>query len=274
MTSNDWSTTMANLAVVGCSFSDRTKVEKSYGDYLSEMVDYNYIHLARGAGSNIRSVYKAATSILEGTLGSGDVLLFQFTDPHRKIISSHKPMSEQNRINGRIEEHDTPYGKGYTSDYKAESWTWQGDKELVLAGNKSLHKLMEQVAVNNEFETDYTLIQFKLLEALCMQHNVNIVPVMTRYIGYHEYNEDHTFTPSDIVADISQRFHPDVKNKTFYEWDFIRVGGIDNPCVLDYGFSPEEKNEYDNSHLSKEGHIYLAQCLKKHLLGHKLLDTQ
>jgi hypothetical protein len=267
---NVWNTTMANLAVVGCSFSDRTKVELAYGDYLSEIINYNYIHLARGAGSNIRSVYKCATSIIEGTLGPGDVLLFQFTDPHRKMISSHKPFSTTSEA-GQIEEHVTPYGRAYTSDYKTHSWTWQGDTDLVHAGNKKLHKLMETVAVNNEFETDYTLIQFKLLEALCIQHNVNIVPVMTRYVGYHYYKEDHDFTADDIVADITQRFHPDVKNKTFYEWDFIRVGNIEDPCVLDYGVS-EGEEDYDNSHLSKEGHIYLAQCLKKHLLGHKIIS--
>ena len=42
------------LCVAGCSFSDYTKVDKVWGEYLAEKLDVDYLHEGAGCGSNWR----------------------------------------------------------------------------------------------------------------------------------------------------------------------------------------------------------------------------
>ena len=45
---------MTRLVVAGCSVSDYTEVDKPWGEYLSEQLSCEYLHLAAGSGSNYR----------------------------------------------------------------------------------------------------------------------------------------------------------------------------------------------------------------------------
>ena len=76
---------MSTLCVAGCSFSDRTQVSHNYGDFLSDMLNMDYLHLAGGGGSNSRSIRLITESILSGELTPGSTVIWQPTEVTRRL---------------------------------------------------------------------------------------------------------------------------------------------------------------------------------------------
>ena len=259
---------MRTLAVAGCSYSDYTMVEKTYGDYLAEELGYKYLHCARGGGSNHRSIFVLSRAILAGDIKENDIIIFQFTDPHRKLLPSIEPYVEvfdaEPGTPGRVEQHDTEYGPAYTSDYKMGSWVWQAEPE-----NKKLHQALEQWAHCVEYEMELLAVQFRLFEMLCKEHKILLVPLINRYVTNIPLNRRGS---GDVLADIRQTFTPISHNRTFNERDFIRFGSPENPCKYDIGwYDLDGEQSYDSSHLSDLGHQKIAEKLGGHMIRHKLI---
>ena len=144
---------MTKLAVGGCSYSDYTGVDNVYGEYCAERLGLEYKHYARGGSGSQRMYYALTKAIENKELGPGDVIVLQYTDPHRKLLPEPLPPvilpGSTDGQPGQIETWETPYGKAYTSDYKSHSWQWQPNETT-----KSVHRALEN-CFNNEFETDY-----------------------------------------------------------------------------------------------------------------------
>lgn len=273
---------MKNLAVCGCSFSDYTSVHKVYGEWIAEGLGLNYIHYAKGGGSNHRSIYASARGIISGELGPQDILVFQITDPHRKILPSFEPdfldiYGKGNEVGlpGKPDRWSTPYGDAWTTDYKTSSHSWQGPYTpgSVSYLNARLHKALEVGGVNNEYETDLLRVQLHMLEALCKQHGVDIIFVETRYIAFINFKDpSQNFrkqSQNDIAGDVSTLMTKESAQKKFIETDFIKVGSASEPCEYDLGFGDWHGNtEYDHSHLSEKGHQYLGELLTTHIRRH------
>ena len=257
---------MRTLAVAGCSYSDHTEVDKTYGEYLAERIKYNYLHCARGGSSNTRSLFKLSKAILTGELRENDIIILQYTDPHRKLLPSIAPYEPIVDVPadepGRIEEHETEYGIAYTSDYKIGSYQWQAEKE-----NRELHLALENYAHNAVFEMEYMSIQHRMFEALCNENRILLVPLLNRYVTYIPLNRRGS---GDVLADITNSFGPKVRNRVFNERDFIRPGNAENPSEFDLGWD-NAHSYYDGSHLSCTGHQTIAEHLSIHLKQHKLL---
>lgn len=257
---------MRTLAVAGCSYSDHTEVDRTYGEYLAEAIDYNYLHCARGGGSNPRSLFKLSQAIISGKLKENDIIILQYTDPHRKLLPSIAPYEPIIDVPpdepGRIEEHETLYGIAHTSDYKMGSYQWQAEKE-----NRELHLALEKYAHNAVFEMEHMVVQHRMFESLCNENRIFLVPLLNRYVTYIPLNRRGS---GDVLADIRNSFSPKAQNRTFYERDFIRIGSAENPSEFDLGWG-ETSDYYDSSHLSDLGHQTIAQNLNGHLKRHKLL---
>ena len=260
---------MPTLAVAGCSFSDYTRVKKVYGLYLSKIINYDYLHLARGGSSNDRSWFVSARAILNGQLKKDDILIVQYTDPFRKLLASQPPYAPVHGCDpgdpGRIETHSTPYGDAYTTDFKMHSHQWQPEKE-----NKALHQAIEQAQICNEFDMENFAINHRLFESFCREHQVHFVPMITRY--HKRPPPGNIVPPGECLDDISKRFSDKTRNLAFDETNFMRRGNAENPNPNDLGWNGSDEGKlYDSSHLSNHGHAVLADCLAKHLKGHKLL---
>lgn len=76
------------LFSAGCSLADRTQTTHSYGDYLAQHMDYDYVHLAGGGGSNYRSIRQIVQAVSSGEATPEDMIVLQFTDPTRKELNS------------------------------------------------------------------------------------------------------------------------------------------------------------------------------------------
>lgn len=255
---------MAKLVVAGCSYSDRTKVALCYGEYLSKMIGYKYIHLARGCGSNDRSWFKLSTQIINGDVTSADIVILQYTDVFRKLLPSTPPYIKPivSIAPGQIENHDTPYGRMYTSDFKMHSSQWQQEEE-----NKILHKAFEDFGICIEYDYAMFVSKHTQFEALCKVNNIKLVVLLNRYTDVRPGDYDIAGEPLIIPSVFSNQ----VRNRSFAEHTVIQQGQSDNPSPHDLGWID---NAYDSAHLSKAGHKALADGLHKHLIGHKLLDTQ
>jgi hypothetical protein len=268
---------MPVLAVGGCSYSDYTNVDKVYGEFCAEQLGFEYKHYARGGSGNQRMFYILTRAIQSGEIGKGDIVVLQYTDPHRKLLPEPFKRSAENGP-GQTEVWDTPYGEGYTTDYKEGSWQYQNEPQTVAA-----HKALNEFCINNEFETDYVMVLNSMFEAFAKQHGVEIVPFYCRFVEYIEYKSiAGQLSPSDMAGPIRSRLAPYLQNRMFCELDFVRVGNIDEQQDTDLGMHTEhdvvdgervEREAYDGSHLSVKGHQLIGTELAAHIKRHKVLDS-
>ncbi len=250
---------MKKVAVTGCSFSDYTSVDKVYGEWIAERLNIEYLHLARGTGSNHRSIYASTKAITSDRLTKGDVLVFQITDPHRKILSSFEPNTYIDKP-GQPEKWPTPFGDAWTTNYKAGSYQWQGQCP-VGKRNHQLHSIMQESCVNNAFETDQLVMQLILLDALCKTRGITLIPVATRYVNYIDWRPH---DQNDIAGPLNDILPSDLVERLFNETDYIMRGDPQEPSPHDLGFANNAET-YDFSHLSAEGHKVIGISLASHI---------
>jgi len=266
---------MPKLIVAGCSFSDRTKVKRCYGDYLADELEYNYMHLARGASSNERSWLKLSRAIIDGDITTGDIVILQYTDMFRRLLPSIPPyreyeldpsklISSHGTKPGGIELHITKFGKAYTTDFKSSSYEWQNEEE-----NKTLHKNIESYAINIPYDIENFALRHRMFESLCIEFNIKLVVLVNRYVVA---SNEGSASQNSAAVDITTFFTDKVRNRAFHERDVMKQGTSARPHPHDLGFDADDPSIYDNSHLSILGHRFLADCLKQHVIGHKLVD--
>ena len=262
---------MKTLAVAGCSISDRTKTTHCYGDFLSEQLGVNYLHLAGGGGSNHRSIRLIQENILNGNLVSGDTVILQVTDVTRREIPSARLSTTPGRsiasaieMEVRIRREDaavsvgnfgyhddlevcnldiTPYG--VYSRFKVGSSSWQPRDE-----DAELHALYEKEAVVTDIGLHEFRLQLAMLRTFVHSYGITFVVFwdqLGRFV-YREikekYNIDDIVCETDILLD---DVWPDMLEKTW----------ITDDKYQQYHLIPGE----DWIHFSVAGHKKLADLL-------------
>jgi hypothetical protein len=232
-----------NLCVAGCSFSDRTWVDKCYGDFLSDYTRLKYLHFARGCGSNQRSLRLLTRAILEKKITPGDVVILQYTNEHRREFASHNLAKIVPSKDTFISLNRSPWGEYFTSDYKYDSKLWQHHKL-----DQDLHRYYEQACSDTIADLEHFCTQHAMFEAFCKVHNINVTLLLTNYLEWttSEWLRQHVYHFSYI-----------------HDTEFL-------------GVTPEERKSYDlgiyggntewdSAHLNEVGHQKLAQGLFDHL---------
>ncbi len=239
---------MTTLAVGGCSYSDRLETDKVYGDFICEQLGYNYLHLAKSSGSNYRTWYKLTRAILDKKIVEKDIIILQYTEPHRKILPSVEPL-DYYRANepGRIEIHNllSTNNKGFSTDYKINSHLWQAESQ-----NKKLHQTMDECSNNYDFDYDMMIAYHKMFEALCESKKIYLIILITRYL------------------DSSRLLRHSNKNTvklSFNETMVLNRGSASDPHIHDMGWHSNLQMEYDSTHLSLIGQEKLAWGLINHI---------
>jgi hypothetical protein len=156
---------MAKLMVVGCSFSDRTWVTKSYGDHLAEELGREYIHNAAGCGSNNRMWRTATNAIMNNELTSDDLLIVQYTELARSEIWT---ALEQDGLANRIEnERVAPTGKVVVRD----KFHHGGDIIRFKPGCNVWQPFDHEMQFTQQFEEYHVSPEFCVEQALINNYN-------------------------------------------------------------------------------------------------------
>lgn len=149
---------MTKLLVAGCSFSDYTKISKVYGEFLSEAMGISeYIHEARGCGSNHRIWREIVNHVLSKNITSEDFVIVQYTQvlrleywtPHRKEII---PITNDRNISD-------PYkDDGTILRFKIDSHTWQDHRDEI-----NFFKIHEKF-INYDFEYEKFIVHHNMFQ--------------------------------------------------------------------------------------------------------------
>lgn len=221
---------MKKLCVAGCSFSDYTKVEETYGEILSNKLGYKYIHEGAGCGSNWRMWRTITNHILDGKLTSDDLVIVQYTEVIRCEFWSSFPNYYFKSSAIDIPIADKSYDGGGVLRYKVAAGTWQHNPE-----ENEFFTKYEENFVNLNFEEERFRVHNYNFQQMLKNHNIKAVFLTTgRLPPKSEYVIDH-----------------------FKKYEFV------DPLTPDrykYNLSPE-----DSTHMSQEGHKELAERLYKHV---------
>jgi hypothetical protein len=266
---------MQTLASCGCSFSDYTgdSIQNTYGEVAAKSLNLNYLHLAQGCSSKDRVYKSIVSSVIDGKLKSGDMVIVQFPDPFRHELMS--PMNHYIDDNDQWPEYifssiegmvrDSSFGrysyynfKPLLNDYTENSLGIESD---LYTSAKNLSDATEVLnAVNERFVMHNWQTNNYMLEAFLEKHNIELMYFMHRTTGlWHHLFEDLTLTSDSKYW--NDRFDESViwgdfglgDNEDFLlGWDTVK------------GIKPIEA---DTSHYSQIGHTFIGEKLAQHILN-------
>jgi hypothetical protein len=255
---------MPKLFVSGCSYSDCTGINYPWGDCLASMLGYEYNHVAMGAGNNDRTWRILTRKIVSGEITPEDLIIIQYTDLFRRELPASAETFEPLVIPPHddrpgkpvpwIIESDTPYGKMYTTNLKMGSHTW------VKEPHRTLHKMYEETAVDDNWTKEHFFTQHAMFKALCDKYNIRLIILRTQYDAhlapaqdyYADYENTHFVYSFDILF-------PDYAADRRPERSEYDLGHVSNSGVI-----------WDTSHLSQVGHITLAEGIKEFIVKNNI----
>jgi len=223
---------MRKLFVGGCSFSDYTKVERVYGEILAELLGYEYIHVAKGCGSNYKMWRKLTKYLMDGILTSNDLLIVQYTEVTRDEIWC--PNILPDRLIGLVDEVDG----GYITDWKLGSYKWQEYPEV-----SEFHQTKENFYTSEVFDVEKFYYHHFMFQSMLAYYKIPTIFVEGIRIG----------SWGDKVKPI---LLPEFEKMFFPDAHFIRPGKFS-----EYDLEPG----IDVTHLNQQGHYVYADKLVEHI---------
>ena len=113
---------MQNLLVLGCSVSDYTHVDRTWGEILAEHSNLNYIHEAAGCGSNWRMWRKAFDLVDNNIVTNKDIVIVQYTELIRREFWSPYQNESRPLYGSNGKSHITEvYDDGHIVRYKLDA---------------------------------------------------------------------------------------------------------------------------------------------------------
>ena len=159
---------MTRLVVAGCSVSDYTEVDKPWGEYLSEQLSCEYLHLAAGSGSNYRMWRLLVSHIVDNKITADDTVIVQYTTPERNEFWSPRP---------RLGDDHIPSG-GSIVRIKTNTFLENDGPEHKFA------KLWKNF-INVEFELEKFKVNHIMFQCLMKEYGIkNLYFVQAGYYGY------------------------------------------------------------------------------------------
>jgi|TARA_B100001094_G_scaffold25863_1_gene21651 hypothetical protein len=214
---------MQNLLVLGCSVSDYTHVDRSWGEILAKKLGINYVHQAAGCGSNWRMWRKAFDLVDNNIVTNKDIVIVQYTELIRREFWS--PYQKESRplhgSNGKSNMTEA-YDDGHIIRYKIDAHEFEDYHRT----EKQLFKVYTRF-LNEEFE----------LEQFRMMHNM-----FQSYMADRQFKNVYFVRPSDFGALYHySKLHKMYKNNL-----------IHSPNAF------ENHLPNDQGHMDQQGHQLLA----------------
>jgi hypothetical protein len=225
------------LFVGGCSFSATCDGHDGrgdlYGDYLSKSIGATFVNVSAPCGSNKRIWRNITNYIMNGELTSDDILIIQYTDKARtEFFSNYKLQSVQSNMINKSVSNSEDYYDGRILKFKfnipKESHDWTKEEN-------NFTQLYEDYFIGNEYmDEDFKFTNY-MFQTMLKKHNIKIVFLKSLY-----FQETEKIIPE---------FQPNILDI----------------CDITDSYPKHRSNGNDRTHLSKEGHRYLANLLEEHI---------
>lgn len=215
------------LYVAGCSFSDNLPSPRNYGSKLANLLGYEYVHKAKGIGSNHRMWRHITNAVMNGELTSNDLLVMQYSGPERREFWSAIPRDRSEEHADISEYYDD---NGTILKFKMDSYSWQNNQI-----EKDFMKLYQDNFLSVKFEREVFDYNNFMFQSMLAYYKIPTVFYASRYLNdYAVINE--------------------FKDTVYYEpQEFINNESTYVNIVT------------DRYHLNDEGHTKLAEMLFDHI---------
>lgn len=229
---------MRKLLVAGCSWSDRTQVNKCYGEWLGEEFNAEYHHHGSGIGSNWRIWRTVSDKIINQTFNRDDILIIQYTEPTRQEFWSSCTETDETKLTDKYgnvilrEEFDD----GQIIKFKVNMSKNQISKEEV-----ELYKLYESYFLNWKFEMQKQKQYHMMFQCMCKEYDLPNV-FFVRALGYGVL--------------LSYPMLP------YYDNNTITLYSDDTEYKEEYWLAPNDPN-----HLNASGHKWFSKWLTLQIIG-------
>lgn len=219
---------MPKLFVAGCSFSDNLPSPRNYGSKLAEKLGYEYVHKAKGIGSNHRMWRHLTNAIQNGELTSNDMLVVQYTNPERREFWSAVPRSKQELHADISEYYDA---RGTILKFKMDSHQWQSNQI-----EKDFMKMYQENFLSEKFEWEVFNHHNFMFQSMLAYHKIPTVFYYSRYLNNYnvinEYKDQVFCEPESFINDestfmdvVNDRFHLNDKGHSMLAdmlYDFLK----------------------------------------------------
>jgi hypothetical protein len=212
------------IHIFGCSASQRVKVNKCYGDFLSDKLSQPLNLQAAGCGSNYRIARVLSNQLKTNQIASSDLVIIQYTESTRNEfftynVETHPKINFTDNIQIRED-----YTNGQVIRYKAGAGNWQPSKI-----ESKFFNLYEKNFLNPEFEDEkFSSLNFQL-QCMLAYKKVNAY-----FLLINGYTPD-TFDTIDYFSNRCIQV-PDPKQKQLF---------------------------IDDGHFHETGHKYVANLILK-----------
>lgn len=224
---------MRKLLVAGCSWSDFTRVDKCYGQWLSEEFNSEYHHHGSGMGSNWRIWRTVSEKIIKRTFDRDDILLIQYTSVARQEFwSSYVELNKRHLTTrcGNVKKRED-FDDGQIIKFKVNMADSQIDKN-----EKELFTLYETYFLNFNFEMLKQKQYHMMFQCMCKEYDLPNV-FFLKAGGYSEHLLKYPMLP-------------------YYENNVITLEDTDPEWKEEYWLAPNDK-----PHLSASGHEWFSRWL-------------
>jgi hypothetical protein len=202
------------LFVFGCSLSDRTDVDHSYGDILKTIGNFDeYIHEGAGVGSNDRIYRKIYNYITNKTLTPKDTIIIQLTQTFREEVISYSnnfellavgkhnkvPINLREKYNEeyaiiRFKPFRAPHGSKHEQDYFSLKESYFTNKEWSDEKHKQLFYALQTMLLYNNIKNVIILLvdpyvkkdQYEIIK----EYKNNVFETTIRKEHYLSHNDD------------------------------------------------------------------------------------
>ena len=224
---------MRKLLVAGCSWSDLTRVDKCYGNWLSEEFDTEYHHHGSGVGSNWRIWRTVSEKIINQKFNRNDILLIQYTNCTRQEFWSSYVETNENRLTdiyGNVILRED-FDDGQIIKFKVNIPDSQIDKN-----EDQLFTLYESYFLNKEFEMLKQKQFHMMFQCMCKEYDLPNVFFISA-MGYSQHLLEYPMLP-------------------YYDNNIITLSDSDLEYKKEYWLEPNDPN-----HLNASGHKWFSEWL-------------
>lgn len=234
------------LILSGCSISDYTKVNLNYGEILANIINYDYVHLAAGCGSNERIWRVITERVIDKTINSDDIVLIQYTQiERREFFSRHVYTPLHSNEYPKFTPLRENYKDGQIIKYKLDSDKWQPFSE-----EQNFFKLYEDNFISSEYNMQ-TFLQ-KHYSFLCL---LKYYKIRTFFLDINNVVGSFDIAKDAVSYEKYIRSFDDIDYDLF---DHLSIGDL-------LALKENQLSDSDPFHFSEEGHKEVALRLKAHL---------